>query len=259
MRVAVWGLGNVGTQIVEASVRDPRLLRLVAILARANAWPSTDARADVPNVETISQLGALGPDVVVETASAAALAEQGHLVLEAGIDLLALSCSALCDPAVEERLGQAATRSGSRLLIAPAAGLGTDFLRAAQRGQLRRVRLTVFWGPSPEMPGSGLQPRPSLLFKGSAREAGLLFPRRINFGVGIALAGLGLDATEVRCYLDARATHMRYRLQASATMFKIDAAVESLRPDGRRGRLAALSAIETLRNLAVEKRRTISS
>jgi aspartate dehydrogenase len=252
-RVGLWGCGELGKQVAEgirtgqagtirtvglfARRRSPDLLETAASLA---AEPCTDLEAFLH----------LKPGVVLEVASAAALAELGPKILEADVDLIALSPSCLFDPAVETRFQQAADASGRSLLIPSASANGVDLLLATRRDELRSVRLAISWRPSEELPPYTGNGEVQEVFAGSAREVGRRFPRHLNFVITIALAGLGLDRTEVSIRLDPQARCTRYVLEVDAGAAGLRAEVELRRPTGRRGRLAVVSGLQALRQLS---------
>jgi aspartate dehydrogenase len=253
LAVGLWGCGSIGQQIAEqVAAGQGGRVRIVGVLARETSAGLAECAALVgaQPCTSLDALLRLGPKVVLEAASAEGLAEQGPAILEAGVDLIALSPSCLFDAAVEARFRAAVRKSGRTLLIPPASAVGVDHLLANRDDELRSVRLIITWHPNPRVvPYSG-QGEVQEVFVGTAREAGRLHPRTLNFVVTIALAGLGLDRTEVQIRLDPRATQTSYRLVLDAATTGLQAEVELRRPDGRRGRTAALSALATLRQLS---------
>ena len=253
--VGLWGCGELGKQVAEG-VRAGRAgnVRVVGVLAR---------RRSPDLLETAAGLGAepctdldeflrLGPSVVLEVARAAGLAELGPTIVERGVDLIALSPSCLFEEEVEARFRRAADASGHSLLIPSASAVGVDMLLANRRDELRSVRLTITWRPNEELPPYTGNGEPQEVFAGSAREVGRRFPRHLNFVITIALAGLGLDGTEVRIQLDPEARSTRYRLEVDAAASGLRAEVELRRPTARRGRTAVLSGLQMLRQLSGE-------
>jgi aspartate dehydrogenase len=256
LRAGLWGCGALGKQVAEG-IRAGQAgnVRTVGVFAR---------RRSPDLLETAGSLGAepcadladflrLRPTAVLEVARAAALAELGPEIVRAGVDLIALSPSCLFDEEVEARFQQAADASGRSLLIPSASADGVDLLLATRRDELRGVRLTITWAPSDELPPYTGDGDPQEVFAGSAREAGRRFPRHLNFVIAIALAGLGLDGTEVRIQVDPEARFTRYVLEIDASAAGLRAEVALCRPTGRRGRLAVVSGLQALRQLTGER------
>jgi aspartate dehydrogenase len=251
LRVGLWGRGKVGGQIDEQfQAGAGGNVQVVGVLVRTDSpeLRATAAGLGAQPCTSLAALLALQPEVVLEAATAEALAELGPRVLEAGVDLVALSPVCLLDSAVQERFRQA-TSGGGRLMVPGGSAEGIELLRAVRFDGLRSVRLDVFWKPSAEFPYSG-QGELQELFAGSAREAGLKYPRNANFIVTLGLGGLGLDRTEVRVLLDPKAENTHYQLEAIADGGELRLAVQLRRPSGRSGRLAALSGVETIRQLS---------
>jgi len=163
------------------------------------------------------------PAIAVECASAQALAEYGPSILAAGIDLVPLSLTALADPDVERRLMAAATAGAGRLEIAPGA-IGTlDLLASAREEGLRRVvyrqlKSPAMWQLTPAATMADLRSvrRRQVIFKGSVREVARRMPDNLNTAVGVALAGLGLDATEAELVADPAISETAHELEVHA-------------------------------------------
>lgn len=202
MRYGIIGYGRIGKRLAS------RLPGAVAILARGG---------------TLGALLAAKPDVVVESASAEALAEYGPAVLAAGVDLVPLSLSALVDPAVEHRLMEAVRTGPGRLEIAPGA-IGTlDLLATAREEGLRRVVYRQLKSPAMWRltPAAALADMASVrgrqvFFEGSVREVARRMPNNLNTSVGVALAGLGLDATEAELVADPAISETAHELEIHA-------------------------------------------
>ena len=256
IRVGLWGCGDLGKQVAEG-VRAGQAgnVRVVGVLARRRSPDllETAASLGAEPCTGLDELLRLRPSVVLEVARAAALAELGPQILLAGVDLIALSPSCLYQEEVEARFRQAVQASGRSLMIPSASADGVDLLLANRRDELRSVRLTITWRPTDELPPYTGRGEPQEVFSGTAREAGRLYPRALNFVVTTALAGLGLDRTRVRIQLDPSARCTRYILEVDAAATSLRSEVELRRPTGHRGRLAALSGLQLLRQRAGER------
>jgi aspartate dehydrogenase len=252
LRLGLWGCGTVGGQIAEGlRAGQGGNVQVVGVLARSASerLSETAGSLGAQACTSLEALLELRPEVVLEAATAQALAELGPGMVEAGVTLVALSPVCLAEPEVEARFRAAAEAGGGRLLLPPGSADGIEFLRAVRTDELRSVRLRVFWKPTSQHPYSG-SGEPQEIFAGSAREAARRFPRTTNFVVALALAGLGLEATAVQVLLDPGAENTHYELEAVAAGGELRAAVQLRRPTGQSGRLAALSGLEAIRQLA---------
>jgi aspartate dehydrogenase len=210
IRYGIVGYGRIGKRLAA------RLPGATAILAR---------QGDTSDVfcTTLDAFIARKPTVAVECASAQALAEHGPALLAAGIDLVPLSLTALADPDVEHRLMAAATRGPGRLEIAPGA-IGTlDLLASAREDGLKRVVYRQLKSPAMWQltPAAALADLASIrdrqvFFRGSVREAARRLPSNLNTSIGVALAGLGLDATEAELVADPAISETAHELEIRA-------------------------------------------
>jgi aspartate dehydrogenase len=197
------GYGRIGRRLAA------RLPGAVAILRRGKS--------------TLDSFIAARPSVAVECASPQALAAYGPAILAAGIDLVPLSLTALADRDVESRLMAAAEAGPGRLEIAPGA-IGTlDLLATAREEGLRRVVYRQVKSPAMWRltPAAGLVDLASIVerhvfFRSSVREVARLMPHNLNTSVGVALAGLGLDATEAELVADPAISETAHELEIHA-------------------------------------------
>lgn len=172
---------------------------------------------------TLAEFIACKPAVAVECASARALADYGPALLAAGIDLVPLSLTALADPDIEHRLMEAAATGPGRIEIAPGA-IGTlDLLATAREEGLRRVvyrqlKSPAMWKLTPAAGFADLDAisERTVFFRDSVRGVARHFPNNLNTSVGVALAGLGLDATEAELVADPAISETAHELDIHA-------------------------------------------
>lgn len=152
-------------------------------------------------------------DTVAECASHVAVRDHGAAILEAGCDFVVISIGALADDNLRIQLTDAAKRGGSKLILPPGAVSGVDALAAARLSGLESV---VYSGRKPPKAWKGSLAEkllaldtltaPAIFFEGSARQAARDYPFNANVAATLALAGLGLDATQVRLIADPGVT-----------------------------------------------------
>lgn len=204
--IGVIGFGPIGRRLA-ARVKGIDGLRLTALLVR----PRDLARArEVSGDAACTRLAAFierRPNVAIECASAAALVDAGPVLMAAGIDVMPLSLSAFGNPDVERRLTEAARIGPGRLEI-PAGAIGAlGLLAAGRHAGLSRVVLRATYplarwqamGAGPLMAGAAAG---APFFIGPVRQAVTRLPGHLNLSVAVALAGLGLDRTEVELCAD---------------------------------------------------------
>ncbi|MGH7088308.1 MAG: aspartate dehydrogenase, partial [Stellaceae bacterium] len=204
-------------------------------------------------VDTLTALLEPAPDLVVEVAGHGALSTHGTAVLEAGIDLLAVSIGALADAELMDRLLAAAKRSGAQLLLAPGAVGGIDALAAMRLRGLARVRYRgvkppIAWRGTPAerlLDLARLAQRTSF-YQGNAREAALAYPQNANVAATIALAGLGFEATEVELVADPEAPGNRHEIEAEGATGRFRIVLDG-RPSEANPKTSALAALSVAR------------
>jgi aspartate dehydrogenase len=218
IRYGIVGFGRIGRRLAE------RLPVAVALLVREAQAKDAAARVGSEAVCTsLRRFIERAPAVAVECASPQALTDYGPALLAAGIDLVPLSLAALVDRAVEQRLTAAASTGPGRLEIAPG-GIGTlDLVAAAREEGLHRVvyrqlKSPAMWQltPAANLADLGRIERREVFCRGSVREMAGRLPDNINSSVGIALAGLGLDKTEVELVADPALSQTAYELEVQA-------------------------------------------
>ena len=181
-----------------------------AAKARALLDRLGDRLAKTRNVHNgIASLLADRPDAVAECASHVAVRDHGAAILAAGCDFVVISIGALSDDNLRSQLIDAARRGGARLVLPPGAVGGVDALAAAKLSGLESVvysgrKPPKAWKGSPaeELLALDSLTEPTIFFEGSARTAASDYPFNANVAATLALAGLGLDATQVRLIAD---------------------------------------------------------
>lgn len=247
LRVGLIGLGTIGTGVVRLlRQRSTGEIEIVAALVR----DTTRTRGiNTRVVESLDDLLALRPDVVVELAGHDGLRQHGAAVLRAGFPLIALSVGVLALPDVYEELLEAAEEGRTHMKVASGAVGALDAIAAAKQGGLERVTHTVRKPPS-TLFGPDAEPlsEPKTVFSGYAREAALAYPESVNVTAAVSLAGLGLDRTEVRIIADPGVTRNQHEIEAEGTFGRLKFEVQGIptTENPRTGRLVAMSIVNTL-------------
>ena len=225
---------------------------LVHDTARARAHGFTER---VPLITTLDEFLAARPAQVAECAGHGGLAEYGARILGAGIDLVVASVGALADSALEHSLREAARGSGARIHIPSGAVGALDALSAARFGGLTAVR---YVGRKPIAAWRGTRAVETVdldrieaattVFEGSAREAALAFPQNANVCAAIALAGVGMDATQVRLVADPLARGNEHEIEAEGSFGTLRFSVVG-KPLAENPKTSSLAAYSLLRAL----------
>ena len=256
MRLGLIGCGAIGGEVVRSAQQGglgPGV-QLAAVLVRrprAEAGPLVTHDAEI--------FFDRGLEVVVECAGHRAVQDHGVRCLESGADLVLTSIGALVDDRLRERLEAAAVGAGRRLTIA-SAGIGAlDILGAAAVGGLDRVQMTVrkdpsaWWGTEAERlcDLASLQ-EPLVIYRGTVREGAARYPQNVNISAAVALAGIGLDRTELTIVADPTIQSHVIEIFAEGAFgsFRFSEDVLPTAENPKTGRLVAMAVIKTIRELA---------
>lgn len=257
--VTLIGYGGIAQDVIAALRAAGGSVTIAGALCRpGRAAKARAVLGDIAVVESLADLLALRPAVVAEVAGQQAVAEHGPEVLRRGFDLLVISVGALADPALLGRLKAAAIEGKSRILLPAGAIGGIDAIAAMRTGGLDAVRYRsrkppAAWRGSPAEKVADLNKLTdrTVLYRGTAGEAALLYPQNANVAAAVALAGLGFDKTEVELVADPAAPGNVHEIEAegAAGRFAIQLQGRPSKTNPKTSALAALSVARALLNL----------
>lgn len=212
-KIALIGFGAIARIALEKlKEQDPDgKVRVLGILVRENRLAETRAAVEdsIRIVTSIEALIRLSPNLVVECAGQGAVGDYAETVLRAGIDMMIISTGALADDAMRQNLLAAGARCNAHLILPAGAIAGIDGLGALRIGGLDTVRYTstkppLAWRGTPAEENFDLDSitERTVLFTGPASEAARLYPKNANLAATVALAGLGMEETEIQLVAD---------------------------------------------------------
>lgn len=255
LRVAIAGLGSIGTKVATALDQGIEGLTLSAVAVRDSARHQAflNSFGRPPSVLPIDRLGDVA-DIVVECAPSRHLREIVEPAVKRGKAAVVVSVGALLD---NSDLIDLARANGGRILVPTGALIGLDAVNAAAVGTIRSVKMVT------RKPIDGLKGAPFIvannidiehlheplkLFEGTAREAAKGFPANLNVAVALSLAGVGPDRTLVQIWADPTVTRNVHRIEVDADSARFSMSIENIPSENpKTGMITALSVITLLR------------
>jgi aspartate dehydrogenase len=262
IRVGVVGLGTIGRRICHALEAGIPGVRLVGAWSRDQAKSESflatlPSRPPYLSAEELIQAA----DLIVESATQAALALLAPKVLGAGRDLLVLSCGGLLGRRDWVRLAE---DNGCRILVPSGAIAGLDGVKGAREGAITAVTMESRKPPrgfagAPYVVAQGIDldalREETLLFEGAALEACRAFPANVNVVAALSLAGIGPERTRIRILAVPGLARNTHRIVLEGEFGRLEIRVENVPSENpRTGRLSYLSAIALLRELGATLR-----
>jgi aspartate dehydrogenase len=256
-RIAIAGLGAIGRAVARRLTDGIPGLSLACIAtgdtAKAQAWLKEQA-IDCPVVE-LEEFPKYA-DIAIECAPAALLERICRPMLEAGKQVMVLSCGALLP---RPDLIELAKAHGGRILVPTGALLGLDAVAAAAEGTIHSVQMITRKHPrgltgAPHLVKNNISVEglnaPKLVFRGTAREAAAGFPANVNVAAALSLAGIGPDRTMIDIWADPAMTRNCHTIEVDSDSARFTLSIENIPSENpKTGKNVALSVIAALRKM----------
>jgi aspartate dehydrogenase len=253
MKLAILGCGNIGGTIGRAMQKQDWKMHVVAVYdidrkkAESLAAKITPAPIICKNVEEL--LKNRNVDLVLEAASADAVALYGRKILESGKNLMVMSVGAFADDVLLKDMREVAEKKKVKIYIPSGAVAGIDGLKSAALGGLKQVTLTTRKNPK------NLDVRvdkETLLYEGPAREGIKKYPKNVNVAATLGLAGIGLDKTRLRIIADPGTDKNIHEIVVEGAFGKFSVVMNNFpSPENpKTSYLAILSAMGVLKKLS---------
>lgn len=255
LRVAIVGLGPIGTRIVEELDRGIPGMVLSAVAVK-NPEKHQGTLSKLRNPPAILPISALVDvaDIVVECAPSELVRSIVEPFVAAGKTAIVMSAAALL---AHDDLVQLAKSHGGQIVVPTGALIGLDAVTAAAEGEIHSVRMITrkpvkgFVG-APYIAANNIDldkiSQPTKIFEGTAREAGKGFPANLNVAVALSLAGIGPDRTTLEIWADPALTRNTHRIEVDSDSARFSMMIENIPSNNpKTGLITALSVIAYLR------------
>jgi len=254
MKVALIGCGAIGSFIAE-SIAEGRVEAELAYIYDVQKAKAESLAVKVKSrvASTLDEILSSDVELVIEAASIKAAREVLSRALSHGKSVLLLSIGALAEKNFLDEALLRAEKGNARIYLPSGAVGALDALKSAREAGLEEVTL-VTTKPPRALKGSPLlgDDKKTLLFDGNARDAIEAFPQNVNVAIAVSLAGLGVEKTRVKVYVDPEAELNKHEIYARGAFGSLYFRVENLPSpqNPKTSYLAALSAVATLRRIS---------
>lgn len=207
-----------------------------------------DPGNDCKPCHSISELLALKPEYIVESASPASMRALALPALRNGSSVVCLSIGALADQEFYQEVQDTARQHNTRVHLVSGAIGGFDLLRTASLMEDCKVSFTTQKGPrslrNTSVYQESLETEKKQVFAGNAKQAIALFPTQVNVVVAASLASVGPENTEVsvNSIPDFIGDNHRIEIQSEEVSASLDIYSKS-------AKIAGWSVVNTLRNI----------
>jgi aspartate dehydrogenase len=256
-RIAIAGLGAIGRAVARRLTDGLPGLSLSCIATgnaeKARGWLK-EQKIDCPVVE-LEEFPSRA-DLAVECAPASLIERICKPMLEAGKQVMVLSCGALLP---RPDLIELAKANGGRIIVPTGALLGLDAVAAAAEGTIHSVKMTTRKPPvgligAPYLVKNNISVEglntAKLVFSGTAREAAAGFPANVNVAAALSLAGIGPDRTMIDIYADPAVTRNCHSIEVDSDSARFTLSIENIPSENpKTGKNVALSVIAMLRKM----------
>lgn len=220
-RIALIGFGTIAADVA-AGLREQAGDYVMAALVRRPDAPLPD---DVHRLNDLADMLAWRPDLVIEVAGQAAVREYLGNCLEAGVPVVMTSVGAMADDAQGQALHDAA-RAGNTQLMIPAGAIGSlDYLNALRHIEGVRVsyesrKPAAAWAAELAEQGydAAILGEAVVLYEGDAATAAQKYPKNLNVAATLALAGVGMQATQVKVVADPGVTTNQHTIHVDSPL-----------------------------------------
>lgn len=247
------GCGNIGQFLLESINGKEKLQesKIVSIYSRNKEKTNKIAvQYGATSYESIESFLNSNIDLVVEVATIEVVKEVAVDILNKKIDLLVSSIGVFGNKPFFNKVIDICNRNDVNVYIPSGAVGGLDILKSAKTmGGLKKVQV-ITRKPPIALTTDDIDETEKEIFSGNAAEAITLFPRNMNIGIAVSLAGIGPEQTKVKVISDPTIDKNRHTIYAEGLFgeFKIEIKNEAMPNNPKTSYLAALSVLSSIQH-----------
>ncbi|MCH4826317.1 aspartate dehydrogenase [Planococcus halocryophilus] len=250
MNIGIIGTGNIAAYLLEQiNVNHLADGKVIAVFGRnKEVGPRLSKQFCVDFYTDIQEFLNTPLDIVVEASTIEAASLYVEDVVAHKKDLVVSSIGVFKETAFLDRVIELATSLGTTVFLPSGAIGGLDILQSAKAaGGLKQVQITTRKSPA----SLGIESEEEkVVFEGSAYQAVEKFPKNVNVALVLAIAGIGVEQTNVRVIVDPAVTQNSHTIEAEGDFGRMELKVENnpMPSNPKTSLLAALSILSVLQN-----------
>jgi aspartate dehydrogenase len=255
LRIAFIGWGAINSRVGALLEQRKAAIEIAGIATRDSPVGRAELPQGVRFFGSPDDLASLTPDLVVEAAGRAAIAQWAPAALASAPTMIITSTSAFADDGLLAWLADLARQNGSQIQLPSGAIGGVDALASAAILGLDEVVHQIVkppraWKgtPAEQLVDLDRLTRRAVFFTGTARQAASAYPQNANATVVTSLAGLGLDRTRVEMIADPASPLNGHRITARGDFGRMEITLENkpLATNPKSSELTALSLVRLI-------------
>ena len=261
-KVGIIGCGAIGSELARAidnGVINAKLIAIYDIIKEKSLKLANTLKSKPKVVDSVEELIALRPDIIVEAASQKAVKEYAEKILKNKINLMIMSVGALLDKDLLKGILDIAKSNRVSIYIPSGAIAGLDAIKSLGIHGIDKVILRTRKNPkalenSPYIISKNVDlsniKHETVIYRGKAIEAVKAFPANINVSATLSLA----SNIDVEIIADPNVNRNIHEIEVYSNASKLIIKVENIPSPSnpKTSYLAVLAAIRTLKEICEE-------
>ena len=224
-KIALIGYGSVGRDVLQLLQPLIDYLNAEVLVLRQRQAGTAPMATGVTQCADLAGLLARKPQLIIEAASQQAVLDYLPDCLRSGAMVVVSSVGAFTEHGFLQQCLALSVEHQARIIVPSGAIGGLDYVQSIRQAPDLQITYES-WRPlktwADRLEAIGVDPatvtEPYILFEGNAIEAAQKYPQNLNVAVTLALAGAGLDQTQVRILVDPSLERNQHRIQVRSQL-----------------------------------------